>query len=433
MKNILFYLFLFQLFISFSAKGQIQFSISYGQIVEKKNGIETFSNVWEFATIDMVVSNNNSKFNVTRYEKVLDSINLKNTLNLEQVEKWNYISEKGVNWCLAKNPTENKYYIAVYTFYLNNTSEFLITEFDLQKQEMSKNSISFRNSASNEKDMLSFLSGDGMSVYRYDVSNGNSFNLNNSINLARKSVSDNVKLSFTSDQVLLKDETDFLKIVFPPDYNHSYLMHRDISRNTMFKDGVYTFKNDSIVTSDGNYGIVGGKNGFDKFTYSWFVPDNIEIISYKCNRPGKWKKDYNAATFYGDKGINNVLFEISYKIKNVAAKEIEKTSIALKEKISIPNKKTKVSIWDNNVEDGDIISLSLNGEWIVRNLEVKKCRTSFYLNLDPGENFLVMKAENTGSTPPNTAAFFIETDGFSKEIILNSDMGKSEMIQIDVK
>jgi hypothetical protein len=77
MKNILFYLFLFQLFISFSAKGQIQFSISYGQIVEKKNGIETFSNVWEFATIDMVVSNNNSKFNVTRYEKVLDSINLK--------------------------------------------------------------------------------------------------------------------------------------------------------------------------------------------------------------------------------------------------------------------------------------------------------------------------------------------------------------------
>ena len=163
------------------------------------------------------------------------------------------------------------------------------------------------------------------------------------------------------------------------------------------------------------------------------MPDNIEIISYKCNRPGKWKKDYNAATFYGDKGINNVLFEISYKIKNVAAKEIEKTSIALKEKISIPNKKTKVSIWDNNVEDGDIISLSLNGEWIVRNLEVKKCRTSFYLNLDPGENFLVMKAENTGSTPPNTAAFLIETDGFSKEIILNSDMGKSEMIQIDVK
>ncbi len=175
------------------------------------------------------------------------------------------------------------------------------------------------------------------------------------------------------------------------------------------------------------------KNGFDKFTYSWFFPDNNEVINYKCNRSGKWQKDEKSITFNGDKGINNVLFEISYKIRNVAAKEIEKTNIALKEVISIPNKKTKISIWDNNVEDGDIISLSLNGEWIIRNLEVKKCRTSFYVDLDQGENYLIMKAENTGSKPPNTAAFIFETDGYTKEIVLNSDLGKSEMIQINVE
>jgi hypothetical protein len=85
------------------------------------------------------------------------------------------------------------------------------------------------------------------------------------------------------------------------------------------------------------------------------------------------------------------------------------------------------------VEDGDIISLSLNGEWIIRNLEVKKCKSTFYVDLDQGENFLVMKAENIGTKPPNTAAFLIESTTFSKELILNSDYGKSEMIQINVK
>jgi hypothetical protein len=432
MKKILF-LSIFYLLNTIISFGQIQFSISFGEIVNKKNDIETYSNVWEFASIDMIVDNNNSKFKVSVYEKLLDTINLKYTLNFEQIASWNYTNENGINYCLVKNQSDNKYFILSYAFYKNNTSFFLISEYDTQKKELTNNNILLRNTVSNEKHMLSFLSGDGMSVYRYDVSNSNSFNLGNSINLARKSQSDNVKLSYTSDKVLLKDETDFLKIVFPPDYHHSYLMHRDISRNTSLKDGIYTFKNDSIVTSSGDYGIGGGNNGFDNFSYSWFVPDNIEILSYKCNRSGKWKKDDYAISFFGDKGITNILFEISYRIKNVAAKEVEKTSISLKEKISIPNKKTKVSIWENNVEDGDIISLSLNGEWILRNLEVKKCRTTIYLNLDSGENFLVMKAENTGSIPPNTAAFLFESDGFSKEIILKSDMGKSEMIQIDVK
>ena len=109
--------------------------------------------------------------------------------------------------------------------------------------------------------------------------------------------------------------------------------------------------------------------------------------------------------FYGNKGINNVLFTISYRLKNLPAKEIEKTSVVLRERISVPASQTKVHIWDKNMEDGDIISLSLNGEWIIRNLEVRKCPTTFHVNLKQGENFLVMKAENIGKTPPNTAAF----------------------------
>ena len=402
------------------------------KLVEKKNNTETLSNTWEFATIDMTIDNTNSKFKVSRYEKLRDTFLLKSTFNLEQIEKWNYDSERGINWCLVKKLSDYKYYIACYYHSLTNESQFILLEYDQIQQKIGSNSIYFQNVTSSEKHMLTFLSGDGTSVYRYDVDHSNSFDLYNSIRLARISATDNVRLSYTSNQVLLEDEANFLKIIFPPDYQHSYLIHRNISRNITFKDGVYTFRNDSIPTS-GGFGIGNGKNGFDKFTYSWFFPDNIEIISYKCNRTGKWQKDETAITFNGDKGINNILFEISYKIHNVTPREVEKTKITLKETILIPNKKTKVSIWDDKQEDGDIISLSLNGEWIIRNLEVKKCQTSFYLDLDQGENFLVMKAENTGSIPPNTAAFLFTSDGFSKKITLSSDLGKSEMIKLNVE
>jgi hypothetical protein len=427
----LFYLFIFT---SQFGLGQIHFSMSFREIVHTKNGIESTSSVWEFVTVEMILDNNKSKINISYYDKTRDSISLKQTLNLEQIEHWSYLDEKEkINWCLVKNPKDNKHYIAIFVHYIDNTSQFSISEYDIQKQALTGNNTIFRNSESNEKDMLSFLSSDGMSVYRYDVSHTNSFDLSNSVSLARNSERDNIKLSYTSDQVFQKDEKDYMRIIFPPDYQHAYLLHRDISRNITYKDGIYTFRNDSVLQKNGTYGIGGGEDGFDKFTYSWFFPDNIEIVNYKCNRSGKWNQDDRSIIFHGDKGIDNILFEISYKIKNVPAKEIEKTNISLKETISIPDKKTKVSIWDNHVEDGDIISLSLNGEWIVRNLEVKKCRTSIYLNLDPGENYLVMKAENTGSEPPNTAAFLFESANFSKEIVLKSDLGKSEMIQINVK
>ena len=68
------------------------------------------------------------------------------------------------------------------------------------------------------------------------------------------------------------------------------------------------------------------------------------------------------------------------------------------------------------------------GEWVIRNLELKKCKTSFILDLPYKENNLIMKAENLGKKPPNTAAFLIESGNFSKQIILNSDLGKSEML-----
>ncbi len=79
-------------------------------------------------------------------------------------------------------------------------------------------------------------------------------------------------------------------------------------------------------------------------------------------------------------------------------------------------------------KDGDIISLNLNGEWIVRGLEVTKAGAKIRVPLIHKKNHLIMHAENLGSIPPNTASMKLNDGTKVHEITLNSDAGKSEGI-----
>ena len=428
--------FLIQVIFSTVTLGQIQFSVTYGEIINTQNGIKTFNKTFEFAVVDFFIESDHSKFNIYYKQVTRDSVII---LRVDEFEQFSiaigYDNKIIPNQWFVKNKRDGKIYGQAFFTGNGNYSELILKEYDWNNKKFVGNELTLRNVNTNNIEILSFLSNDGLSLFRYH-SNSSSIFARSGISIARNFSSDKIRLLYTSEEVFLKEEKDFLQIIYHPAYNHSHLIRRDISRNVTIKDGIYTYKNDSIISNSGSYGFATGDTssaGFNKFKHSWFFPDNIEIVSYLCNRPGYWKKDQNALIFYGNKGINNVLFTISYRLKNLPAKEIEKTSVVLRERISVPASQTKVHIWDKNMEDGDIISLSLNGEWIIRNLEVRKCPTTFHVNLKQGENFLVMKAENIGKTPPNTAAFYIQSGGISKEIVLNSDMGKSEMIQIDVK
>ena len=90
---------------------------------------------------------------------------------------------------------------------------------------------------------------------------------------------------------------------------------------------------------------------------------------------------------------------------------------------------TSLKVRDNGTEDGDIISLYLNGEWIVRGLKVKKEAIELSLPLRRGKNYLVMYAENEGRIPPNTA--MMEIAGQYRT--LNSTADTSEGIEIFVE
>jgi hypothetical protein len=90
-----------------------------------------------------------------------------------------------------------------------------------------------------------------------------------------------------------------------------------------------------------------------------------------------------------------------------------------------------IEISDNQEVDGDIVSINFNGTWIIENYPLKKeaLKIPIILNRE-GQNFLLLHAENEGTTPPNTILINYTLNGQRKRVILNSTVKESEMIQI---
>jgi len=73
--------------------------------------------------------------------------------------------------------------------------------------------------------------------------------------------------------------------------------------------------------------------------------------------------------------------------------------------ITVYQRELDLWIWDSDKEDGDVISLSYNGQWLLRNHIVDKKRKLLKVRVMPGQpNQLILYAENEGAAPPNTAA-----------------------------
>ena len=117
-------------------------------------------------------------------------------------------------------------------------------------------------------------------------------------------------------------------------------------------------------------------------------------------------------------------------IKKNRSEEVAKRKLVSSKEWTVKKSKIVLQIWDNNKEDGDIISLKFNDKWILTNFPLKKEKYTIPIELKKSENQLLLFAENLGSIPPNTAAISIDDDNLVRTFILNSDMSKSETIKI---
>lgn len=91
--------------------------------------------------------------------------------------------------------------------------------------------------------------------------------------------------------------------------------------------------------------------------------------------------------------------------------------------VFVSQQELELSVYDNSTLDGDILSLSFQNQWILRQYPVTKSKKIIVLQLTPGAtNCLVLFAENLGKTPPNTAVISFHQNGKEKVFRLESDL-----------
>jgi|GEM_PF-1863319 len=102
--------------------------------------------------------------------------------------------------------------------------------------------------------------------------------------------------------------------------------------------------------------------------------------------------------------------------------------VDIKATYPIKNASIDIEVWDNGQQDGDTISVYFNNELVIDKQLVTKQKRTLTLNLNEGDNKLVLIAENLGTIPPNTAAFKIRDGRKVRMVVLNSDFGTSEAV-----
>jgi hypothetical protein len=92
--------------------------------------------------------------------------------------------------------------------------------------------------------------------------------------------------------------------------------------------------------------------------------------------------------------------------------------------------KLRLFIWDANMEDGDKIELSVNGNIILDDFETTNKRKKVKYKLAEGENIIEIKATNLGTSPPNTSRIELVDSKTKYPIITQLELGKTAIIKI---
>lgn len=90
-----------------------------------------------------------------------------------------------------------------------------------------------------------------------------------------------------------------------------------------------------------------------------------------------------------------------------------------------------LALWDDAVEDGDSISLNINGNWVVQGMPVRKHPQFISVTLDPGVNKIIFIADNEGSIIPNTSMLEIIHGNQRKSFKIDTDLSRNNLVNIE--
>jgi WD40 repeat protein len=97
----------------------------------------------------------------------------------------------------------------------------------------------------------------------------------------------------------------------------------------------------------------------------------------------------------------------------------------------VKNKILEITVWDDGIIDGDIVSLNFNGTWVLENYELLKEKKTIKVSVDEStNNYLLMYAVNEGKNPPNTAVVTIFDGKTERSYNLRSNTKTCDSINI---
>ncbi len=106
--------------------------------------------------------------------------------------------------------------------------------------------------------------------------------------------------------------------------------------------------------------------------------------------------------------IGNQSNPLEFRINGKCSTVDPSTYNSPKATYDVTSSQVPVRFWDDAAEDGDIISVYLNGEWVLENYTLSNEGEYFLFNVNSGDNTMVIFAINEGESGPNTLAVSID-------------------------
>ena len=109
-------------------------------------------------------------------------------------------------------------------------------------------------------------------------------------------------------------------------------------------------------------------------------------------------------------------------------------TISYVKELEVDSDQIKIILWDHGRQDGDLVSIYLNGEEVIKKHLLTYREVVYEVTLDASQkNDLFLYAHNLGKFPPNTVSIKIKDNKSTEEIVLNSDLKSCESVLINVK
>lgn len=211
-------------------------------------------------------------------------------------------------------------------------------------------------------------------------------------------------------------------------------------------NGTWDLSEDENVLSFVDNWKTASKGNYSKCKIRFVQSDMFQCLKsaylYKVNYEQQinafdnlWNKYDKLAKEKPEKVKETYIVEKTEAKKPVIAtyKQVANRVVEAKNSIEVSNKTITIEYWDRFNIDGDSISLYLNDEPILKDVELTGTKKSITVDLQEGENFLILHALNLGKEPPNTASITIKDGKKIQNVMLYSDLEKSGALKITLK